>query len=238
MSKPIIFWLSVLFLFSGAAVVWSALKIAQRHEVRSGAQAVVDSTPTSKEKLTEFTLTERSGKKFQSADLKGQVWIASFFYASCPGTCRAQNMEVMALQNKFATKGVKFVSITCDPRTDTPGKLREYAESFHAKADSWYFLTGDLKYIQRIGAEIFNVWVQEKVHMERLMAVDKWGNVRGYFDWKNPAEVADMKKMLDELLVEQSPPKEITPKMSDTPNFKVPGSEEAEAQSEEKTSEE
>src|SRR4029453_4066269 len=98
----IIFWLTVLFLFSGAAAVWSALNLAQRHETPSGAVSVVEKVPAKHELLTEFTLPAQSGKKFHSTDLKGNVWVASFFFASCPGNCRAQNMEVMALQNKYA----------------------------------------------------------------------------------------------------------------------------------------
>jgi len=219
MSRPIIFWLSVLLLFSGAAVVWSAINLVRLSETHSGAESVVDteSDAPSGEKIQDFTLIERSGKEFNSADLKGQVWVASFFFSSCPGSCRAQNFEVMALQNKFAKKGVKFISITCDPKTDTTDKLRMYAETFHADPDSWLFLTGDLKYIIRIGKEKFLVPVSEQGHSERLMVVDKWSNVRGYFDWKNPANMEKMRTMLDELLAEQSPPAEINPSTPEPP---------------------
>ncbi len=37
--------------------------------------------------LTEFELTERSGKPFRSADMRGKVWVASYFFSSCAGTC-------------------------------------------------------------------------------------------------------------------------------------------------------
>src|SRR5262249_31709506 len=37
--------------------------------------------------LKEFELTERSGKPFRSADMKGRVWVAMFFFTSCPGQC-------------------------------------------------------------------------------------------------------------------------------------------------------
>ena len=40
-------------------------------------------------KLSEFELTERSGQPLRLADLLGKVWVADFFYTTCPGPCPA-----------------------------------------------------------------------------------------------------------------------------------------------------
>ncbi len=215
MSRSLIFWLALLFVFSGAGVVWTAIRLADRS--RTSAQSSSEKVPppgSNEPILKEFTLTERDGTEFHSGRLDDQVWVASFFFASCPGSCRAQNLELMTLQNEYAKKGVKFVSITCDPKTDTPGKLREYAQTFQALPEAWYFLTGDLTYIRRIGSEIFSVWVDERGHMDRFMTVDKWGNVRGHFDWHDKARLAELKAMLDKLLAETEPPADLTPVMA------------------------
>lgn len=220
MTSRLIFWLAVLLVFGGSAVCWTAWRLGtinqERVFVRSESDTVGDpkATGTDEPILKDFVLTERSGRSLGSDDLRGYVWVASFFFSSCPGSCRAQNLELLSLHNAYAKKGVKFVSITCDPRVDTPAKLREYADTLGAPSDSWYFLTGDLKYIRRVGAEIFRVWVDERGHMDRFMVVDRWGNVRGYFDWHDRARLEQMKHLLDELLVENEPPRQFAPVMA------------------------
>ena len=215
MTRNMLLWLAIGFVLSGAVVVATAWRLAQRtgNTIHVASQPDPSSNSDSPI-LTEFTLTERSGRSLGTKDLRGQVWVASFFFSSCPGSCRAQNLELLALHNQYAKKGVKFVSITCDPLVDTPAKLSEYAATLGAPADSWYFLTGDLKYIRRVGAEIFRVWVDERGHMDRFIVVDRWGNVRGHFDWHDRERLNQLKHLLDQLLVETEPPANITPVMA------------------------
>ncbi len=49
--------------------------------------------------LTEFELTERSGKPFRSTDMRGQVWVASYFFTTCPGQCKRLNANIQVLSN-------------------------------------------------------------------------------------------------------------------------------------------
>ena len=154
MKKTLLFWLAVLLFFTGGMVVWAAWKFNQRQaevvhikQTDRNERPELPSTPGSDEPiLTQFTLTERSGKPFGTDDLRGHVHVVSFFFASCPSTCRQQNERMQQLQ--FANKGkdVKFLSITCDPDRDTPTALRLYADIFNADKDQWLFLTGDLVY--------------------------------------------------------------------------------------------
>ncbi len=103
--------------------------------------------------MTEFTLTERSGQMVSSDDLKGKPYVVSFFFSTCPSICVQQNQKVQELQREFAGTEVRFVSISVDPETDTPEALREYAARFNADPDKWLFMTGELLYIRRVGAE-------------------------------------------------------------------------------------
>src|SRR4051812_34633192 len=76
--------------------------------------------------LTDFELTERSGKPFRSADMKGKVWVVSFFFSSCTGTCSRLNAGLSELSRLPEAKDVTFVSITVDPVTDTLSVLQAY----------------------------------------------------------------------------------------------------------------
>ena len=55
-------------------------------------------------KLPEFTLTDKTGGSFGSADLHGEVWIADFIFTRCGGTCPMQTAEKVKLQEELQQK--------------------------------------------------------------------------------------------------------------------------------------
>jgi protein SCO1/2 len=153
--------------------------------------------------LSEYELTERSGRKFRSTELKGKVHVVNFFFAKCPTSCRTQTAAVQALHNEFGPQGVVFLSITVDPEHDTPVALAQYANEFHADPKHWLFLTGDLPYLRRVGAEVYFLPVDKQTHSESLLLLDRNGKIHGRFSWKDAKEIAKMKQAMSELLAEQ-----------------------------------
>jgi cytochrome oxidase Cu insertion factor (SCO1/SenC/PrrC family) len=226
MSKSVLAWVALLLVVAGATAVALALKYRAAQASYGVAAPEVDEeylkVPASgNEKwLTEYALTERSGRRVGTAELKGKVHVVSFFFATCPGPCLTQNMKLDELHQAYGPRGVQFVSITCDPENDTPTNLREYASRrFPSAGSTWWFLTGDLLYIRRIAGEIYQVALDRQTHIEAFLVVDKWGNTRGIFHWKEPAELFDMRRLLDKLLAETSPPLELAEKAkSKTPS--------------------
>lgn len=160
--------------------------------------------------IEEFTLTERSGKLFHSKDMDGRVWIASFFFVSCPSICKQQNQHIADLQRQMGDRDVTFLSITSDPENDTPVRLREYAKTFDADEEKWLFVTGDRLHIRRIAGEYFTGmgFMTPENHSTKMAVIDKWGNNRGSFGWSNPDELLELRKTVDRLLAETQPPEE------------------------------
>ncbi|MGB7348155.1 MAG: SCO family protein [Pirellulaceae bacterium] len=156
--------------------------------------------PEDEEWLSRFELTERSGKLVKSEDLKGQPYIVSFFFSTCPSICVTQNQKLKELQDEFEGQGVRFVAISVDPETDTPSVLREYAARFGADKDQWLFMTGDLTYIRRIGGEIFQQPVNKKFHTERFVLVDPTGKIEGFYNWPEPKQWAKLKAKISEMI--------------------------------------
>lgn len=154
--------------------------------------------------VREFHLTERSGQPFFSRDLTGQVWIASFFFSNCTGICVPQNQYLAGLRGRLSGE-VPLVSITTDPANDTVERLREYAEQLRAPRETWWFLTGNEKLIRRIGSEFFKAEIGGDHHSSQLYVVDKWGRVRGDFDWRDAAEEVRMLQLITELQSEAKP---------------------------------
>ncbi len=144
--------------------------------------------------LPDFALTERDGRTITAADLRGKVWIADFFYTSCPGPCPMMSSRLSDVQKVTAgLPDVALVSISADPTKDTPEVLKEYATRFHA-GPGWLFLTGDKVAIYDLANHGFKLGVSENgatakepvTHGTKLILVDKNGFVRGFYDALDP----------------------------------------------------
>src|SRR5262249_57999403 len=81
-------WLSILLLglaVYGGVTLWRVY--GKIKEEKHAVQLVELNFP-----VGEFELTERSGRTFNSKELLGQIWVASFFFGSCPtGDCPRLN---------------------------------------------------------------------------------------------------------------------------------------------------
>lgn len=150
--------------------------------------------------LTKFELTERSGEQRGSENLRGQPYVAGFFFSTCPSICVRQNSKVQELQTKFAGQPVRFVSISCDPEVDRPEVLAKYAERFDADPEQWYFLTGDMKYIRRIGSEKFGLAVERMGHPEKFALVDAEGEVYGLYAWSDALQWETLGKDIERMI--------------------------------------
>ncbi|MDA1052029.1 MAG: SCO family protein [Planctomycetota bacterium] len=215
MTRTGMFALAVALLAGGLLLIGPQL--AGRHRATDVAEFKTigvekdESFQPPKEWLTKYTLTERSGKKFDSETLAGRVQVVNFFFTACPTACPLQTQKVRDLDREFGPHGVHFLSITCDPETDTPAVLQQYAGKYNADSNRWLFLTGDMHYTRRIASEVYRVHLERFVHVEKLIVVDKWGKVRGYFLWNNPEQISSMKELLPALLAETEPPAEAPP---------------------------
>jgi cytochrome oxidase Cu insertion factor (SCO1/SenC/PrrC family) len=156
--------------------------------------------------IREFYLTNQDSAEFFSRDLVGRVWIASFFFISCPGVCVEQNQYLAGLQDRLAAKDAQLVSISTNPEYDTPKRLKTYARKIDADLNRWTFLTGEKGLIERISTEYFKAYSSGGHHSSLLYLVDRWGNVRGEFDWREPAAEVQLMELVNKLNAESAPP--------------------------------
>ncbi len=112
-----------------------------------GAHAQPGHEPTAAEKyFSDVELVNQDGEKvrFYSDVLKGKTVVVNAFFTTCTSVCPPMNRSMEKIQEAFGDrvgKDVFLVSITVDPATDTPVRLKEYAAKFHAQK-GWTFLTG------------------------------------------------------------------------------------------------
>ena len=99
------------------------------------------------EQVPEFALFDQNGRVVQSGRFRGKQIMLNFIFTRCPDAkmCPASTAKMMTTQRLAREKGVgnlELVSITLDPAYDTPGVLREYAESRSIDTSNFSFLTG------------------------------------------------------------------------------------------------
>ena len=137
-----------------------------------------------------FEFINQDGKMVTRDDMLGNIYIADFFFVTCPTICPKMATNMGYIQNKFSErKDLKFISITVNPEHDSVEVLKEYADKVHANTKSWSFLTGDKEKIYDLAFKGFFVNADKDsiapggfLHSQMLILIDKKGHIRGYFD--------------------------------------------------------
>ncbi|GLB50455.1 SCO family protein [Neptunitalea lumnitzerae] len=139
---------------------------------------------------------------------KGKVWVANYFYTSCPSICPKMMSGLYDVQEAFkGEEELRLVSFTVDPEYDTPHILKDYAEVRGIDTNQWQLVTGtkkDLYRFARTGLYIVatsgNGGTEDFIHSEKLVLIDQERHIRGYYDGTSKTDVAflidDIKRLL------------------------------------------
>ena len=162
--------------------------------------------------IREFSLTDQDGKSFSSKTLDGKIYVADFFFTTCPSICRKMtgNMISAFVSIKYDSS-VYFVSFSIDPEFDTPEVLTKYAEEKGYNEFNWRFLTGDKEFIYTICEEDYMAYAMPSdtepggyIHSGFLILVDPNGHIRGAFDGTSLGKSEDLVKDILKLKTEFS----------------------------------
>ncbi len=140
-----------------------------------------------------FTFTNQLGNTITDNDLKDKIYVASFFYATCPKECPKMSDQLERVQSEFAKDDkVKIISHTINPEHDTVPVLREYARKYHADSTRWWFVTGSRDAIDSIAHDGYKVASGKRgdfFHSQELLLIDKDKHIRGIYDGMDAASV-------------------------------------------------
>lgn len=145
--------------------------------------------------IPEFSFQNQNGKEITLKDYKGKVFIADFFFTTCPTICPIMTDQLARVQKELKGEDYKILSHTVNPEFDTENVLLDYANNKSADLSNWDFVTGKKYKIYRQAAEYLIVAAQdttqeiEFVHSEKLVLIDKKGRVRGSYDGTNTEAV-------------------------------------------------
>jgi len=135
-----------------------------------------------------FEMTNQYGEKFTERDMLGKVYLVEFFFTSCPTICPVMKQNLRIIEDSINDPKFGIVSITIDPKRDTPERLLQHYKQIQAKSPNWFMLTADRDYIQEISKK-FNIYLGEAEdqaksldHSGQFALVDQQGKIRSRVD--------------------------------------------------------
>jgi protein SCO1/2 len=154
------------------------------------------------EPLPDFTLIDQHGRPVSLHALRGKVVAVAFIYTRCPlpDYCPRVISNLSALRDRFGDqlgRDLVLLTVTFDPKYDTPGQLKAYAERYDADVPGWHFLTGSVEEIARVCA-MFGVefWPEEGLitHTLQTAVIDREGRLAAAAEGKDftPRQLGDL----------------------------------------------
>jgi protein SCO1/2 len=179
--------------------------------------------------IDEFSFINQNNDTITKDSLTGSIYVANFFFTSCPSICPIMTKNMSYLQDKLSVyPDVRFLSHTVDPDNDTPEKLYSYVNLMQQKnisidLSNWDFLTGDKDKLYQTAANYFVNASADSLapggflHSEYFVLIDKQGRVRsgidkngnavGAYDGTNEAQMKDLINDIKVLMAEYKKPK-------------------------------
>jgi len=150
----------------------------------------------------DIVLTDQNGHRVRLYEdvMKDRTIVLNSFFASCKGSCPIMTQTYVSLQKRFADhvgKDLMLVSITVDPKNDTPLRLAEYARKANAKP-GWLLLTGTPDEVTRALKKIGQASETPEAHMNiMIVGNERTGLWKKAFALAPPEETA---KVVDSVL--------------------------------------
>ena len=178
--------------------------------------------------IDDFSFINQDNNIITQDSLTGSIYVANFFFTSCPSICPIMTRNMSYLQDKLSVfPNIRFLSHTVDPENDTPEKLRSYVSLMQQKnininLSNWDFVTGDKDKLYESAANYFvNASVDSLapggfLHSEYFILIDKQGRVRsgidrngnavGAYDGTNEVQMKDLINDINVLMAEYKRP--------------------------------
>lgn len=146
--------------------------------------------------LPAFSLVDQDEQPFSRETMEGDLWVSAFVFTHCRSTCPRLTAHMKGLQTRVAdVPSANFVSVSVDPRNDTPKVIKAYMAKNDLDERNWRFVTGEEAAIRHVVVEGFKVPIGDEdsraagaddiMHSNSFVLVDDRAQVRGYYRANN-----------------------------------------------------
>lgn len=154
-----------------------------------------------------FSFINQNGDTIIQQVFNNKIYVADFFFTSCPGICKKLTNNLSIVQKAFKNDAdVLLLSHSVTPETDSVPRLKQYATQFGVIDGKWHLVTGNRQAIYNIARQAY--FADEDLgmaknendflHTENMVLIDKHKRIRGLY--KGTLE-SDMQQLIADIIV-------------------------------------
>jgi len=196
----------IIYLFYNALQPKNVLPIYQPADFNS---ELVDSTLVHVKKyhtIANFSLTNQNGETITQDFYRNKIYVADFFFTTCPTICPVMTENMVYLQSQIANDNdVLLLSHSVTPDIDSVAQLKKYSLEKGVIDKKWNLVTGEKKQIYELARKSYLAVKDDgdggpfdMIHTENFILIDKERRIRGTYDGTKKEE---MEKLLQDLEV-------------------------------------
>jgi protein SCO1/2 len=145
-------------------------------------------TDTIYQTIPDFKTVNQYGDSISSKNLDGKIYVADFFFTTCPSICPIMHRNMLSVYEAFKTDDeIKIISYSIDPKHDTVAVLKKYADKLGITGNSWWLLNGKKEDIYTLSKSYLVTTPKEDekekfIHDGYFLLIDKQKRIRGFYD--------------------------------------------------------
>ena len=210
MLKKYRLFITTMFLISAVAVImfYNVLKPQEKLPIYQPNMVkfqLVDSTIQHIKrfhKISSFELVNQNNQTVTNEFYDGKIYIADFFFTTCPGICPIMKDNMIDLQEEFLDDDqVYLLSHTVTPEIDSVSVLKDYSIEKGVLDYKWNMVTGDKKQIYELARKSYLVAEDietsseyDMIHTENFVLIDPERRIRGFYDGTDKESIKQLVK--------------------------------------------
>ncbi|MEM8585193.1 MAG: SCO family protein, partial [Bacteroidota bacterium] len=152
-------------------------------------------------RIPDFSLVNQMGETIDEKTFARKIYVADFFFTTCPGICLGMTENMALLQAAFLDyPDVLLLSHSVTPAIDSVARLREYGLENGVDPSRWHLVTGDRDEIYQLGRQAYFVEEdlgigrsnEEFLHTENFVLIDQNRHIRGIYNGLKPASIRQL----------------------------------------------
>jgi len=152
-------------------------------------------------KIPSFSLTDQEGATITDKTFENKIYVADFFFTTCPGICLKMTSNMSVLQEEFKEdNNVLLLSHSVTPKSDSVAVLKEYALENGVISKKWHLVTGERSEIYDLGRNSYFVEEdlgetktnEDFLHTENFVLIDKNKHIRGIYNGLNKTAIQQL----------------------------------------------
>ncbi|MBK6621614.1 MAG: SCO family protein [Saprospirales bacterium] len=159
--------------------------------------------------VPDFAFMNQDSQWVTNETFAGKAYVVDFFFTHCPTICPKVAKQMKRVHDRFLEEDrLLLLAHSIDPKRDTIGRLKWYADNLGVESSKWHFVTGEKDSIYAIADDYFSIAIENPDapggfdHSGRLILIDPQRRVRSFCDGTDAKSVDKFMQDIDKLLRE------------------------------------